>query len=127
MAQGSVLAAADLHMIGAHGIGRAMSQGYAYAAANKQVIIQQTGNTLMKALTLHQAAVLPTATAHTVTADDQYEEDITTTRIPVVEGSSRVPETPGLGVEGGRGGAAGRGRPRFATAPRVRRRDPPAR
>ena len=99
VAQGSVLAAADLHMIGAHGIGRAMSQGYAYAAANKQVIIQQTGNTLMKALTLHQAAVLPTATAHTVTADDQYEEDITTTRIPVVEGSSRVPQTPGLGVE----------------------------
>ena len=50
-------------------------------------------------MTLHQAAVLPTATAHTVTADDQYAEDITTTRIPVVEGSSRVPEAPGLGVE----------------------------
>ena len=99
VAQGSVLAAADLYMIGGHGIGRAMRQGYAYAAANKQVIVQQTGNTLMKALTLHQAAVLPTATAHTVTADDQYAQDITTTRIPVVEGSSRVPETPGLGVE----------------------------
>ena len=99
VAQGSVLAAADLYMIGGHGIGRAMRQGYAYAAANKQVIVQQTGNTLMKALTLHQAAVLPTATAHTVNADDQYADDITTTRIPVVEGSSRVPETPGLGVE----------------------------
>ena len=99
VAQGSVLAAADLHMIGGHGIGRAMRQGYAYAAANKQVIVQQTGNTLMKALTLHQAAVLPTATAHTVNADDQYAEDITTARIPVVEGSSRVPEAPGIGVE----------------------------
>ena len=99
VAQRGVLEAADLYMIGGHGIGRAMRQGYAYAAANKQVIVQQTGNTLMKALTLHQAAVLPTATAHTVTADDQYAEDITTTRIPVVEGSSRVPEEPGLGVE----------------------------
>jgi L-alanine-DL-glutamate epimerase-like enolase superfamily enzyme len=99
VAQGSVLAAADLHMIGAHGIGRAMRQGYAYAAANKQVIIQQTGNTLMKALTLHQAAVLPTATAHTVTADDQYEEDITTERIPIINGASPVPERPGLGYD----------------------------
>ena len=98
-AQRGVLEAADLYMIGARGIGRAMRQGYAYGAANKQVIIQQTGNTLMKAMTLHQAAVLPTATAHTVNADDQYAEDITTTRIPVVEGSSRVPEAPGLGVE----------------------------
>ena len=99
VAQRGVLEAADLYMIGAHGLGRAMRQGYAYAAANKQVIVQQTGNTLMKAMTLHQAAVLPTATAHTVTADDQYAEDITTTRIPVIEGSSRVPEAPGLGVE----------------------------
>ena len=47
-----VLEAADLYMIGARGIGHAMRQGYAYAAANKQVIIQQTGNTLMKAMTL---------------------------------------------------------------------------
>ncbi|MDE0221797.1 MAG: hypothetical protein OXJ90_21185 [Spirochaetaceae bacterium] len=98
-AQRGVLEAADLYMIGARGIGQAMRQGYAYAAANKQVIIQQTGNTLMKAMTLHQAAVLPTATAHTVTLDDQYADDITTTRIPVVEGSSRVPEAPGLSVD----------------------------
>lgn len=74
-------------------------KGFAYGQANIQTLIQQSGGTLMKALTLHQAAVLPTATAHTITLDDQYEADITTTRIPVIEGFSPIPEAPGLGVE----------------------------
>ena len=52
----------------------------------------------MKALTLHQAAVLPTASAHTINLDDQFESDIAE-KIPVVEGFSPVPEGPGLGVE----------------------------
>jgi hypothetical protein len=30
---------------------------------------------------------------------DQYEDDYTTQRIPVIEGFSRVPEAPGLGLE----------------------------
>jgi L-alanine-DL-glutamate epimerase-like enolase superfamily enzyme len=91
--------AADICMIGSRGIGDTLQTGFAYAKANIQVLIQQSGNTLMKALTLHQAAVLPTATAHSIVLDDQYDEDITTTRIPVVEGFARVPEAPGLGVE----------------------------
>jgi hypothetical protein len=36
---------------------------------------------------------------HSVNLDDQYEDDITTERIPVVEGSSPVPDGPGLGYE----------------------------
>jgi L-alanine-DL-glutamate epimerase-like enolase superfamily enzyme len=89
---------ADIYMIGG-GIGETLVSGFAYARANTQVLIQQSGNTLMKALSLHQAAVLPTASAHLITLDDQYEEDITTHRIPVIGGSSPVPEGPGLGVE----------------------------
>lgn len=89
---------ADIYMIGGR-IGDTLISGFAYAKANIQTLIQQSGNTLMKALTLHQAAVLPTATAHIITLDDQFEEDITRERIPVVEGFSRVPEGPGLGVE----------------------------
>ena len=58
-----------------------------------------TGGTLTKALALHMAAILPTHTAHTINLDDQYEEDITTERIPVIEGASPVPESPGLGLE----------------------------
>jgi len=89
---------ADVYMIGG-GIGRTLISGFAYARANMQALIQQSGNSLMKALTLHQAAVLPTASVHIVTLDDQYDEDITTEKIPVIAGSSPVPEGPGLGVE----------------------------
>ena len=45
------------------------------------------------------AAVLPTHTAHSVNLDDQYAEDITTERSPVIEGFSPVPEAPGLGFD----------------------------
>jgi L-alanine-DL-glutamate epimerase-like enolase superfamily enzyme len=89
---------ADIYMIGGE-IGTTLMKGFAYGQANIQTLIQQSGGTLMKALTLHQAAVLPTATAHTINLDDQYAEDITTERIPVIEGFSPVPEAPGLGVE----------------------------
>ena len=89
---------ADIYMIGG-GIGDVLTKGFAYGKANIQTLIQQSGGTLMKALTMHLAAVLPTATAHTINLDDQYEEDITTERVPVVEGFSPVPEGPGLGFE----------------------------
>lgn len=89
---------ADIYMIGGR-IGETLISGFAYGKANMQTLIQQSGNTLLKALTLHMAAVLPTATAHTITLDDQYDEEITTTRIPVIAGFSPVPEGPGLGVE----------------------------
>ena len=76
-----------------------MMCGTAAAAANTQVIMQLTGGTLMKAMTLHLMAVLPTASAHSINLDDQYEEDIATERILVIEGYSPVPEGPGLGFE----------------------------
>ena len=89
---------ADIYMIGGR-IGDTLTSGFAYGKANIQCLIQQSGNTLMKALTLHQAAVLPTASAHSITLDDQYESDITTDTIPVTEGFFPVPTGPGLGVE----------------------------
>ena len=89
---------ADIYMIGGP-IGDMMRRGAAAAAANTQVIMQLTGGTLMKAMTLHLMAVLPTASAHSINLDDQYAEDITTERIPVIEGFSPVPEGPGLGFE----------------------------
>jgi L-alanine-DL-glutamate epimerase-like enolase superfamily enzyme len=89
---------ADIYMIGGS-IGNTLISGFAYGKANIQCLIQQCGNALMKALTLHQAAVLPTATAHTVNIADQFESDIIVGEIPVIEGFSPVPEGPGLGVE----------------------------
>ena len=89
---------ADIYMIGGR-IGETMRKGFAYGQANIQTLLQQSGNTLMKAFTLHQAAVLPTATAHIITLDDQYEDDITTSQLLPTEGFCRVPEGVGLGVE----------------------------
>ena len=97
--QEALSGAADAYMVGERGIGDALARGAAHALANVQTIIQLTGGTLTKALALHMAAVMPGPIGHSVNLDDQYDEDITTGRIPVVEGSSPVPEGPGLGVE----------------------------
>lgn len=90
---------ADTYMVGESGIGDTLARGFAYGKANIQTIVQLTGDTLTKALALHMGAVLPTMTGHSINLDDQYEEDITTERIPVIEGYSPVPEGPGLGYE----------------------------
>jgi L-alanine-DL-glutamate epimerase-like enolase superfamily enzyme len=89
---------ADIYMIGGS-IGDTVATGFACGKANIQTILQFESGTLGKAMALHLAAVLPTHTAHSINLDDQYEEDYTTERIPVIEGSSPVPEGPGLGYE----------------------------
>jgi len=89
---------ADIYMLEG-GVGNTLATGFALGKANIQTIIQLTGGTLTKAMALHMAAVLPTHTAHSINLDDQYEEDVTTERIPVIAGSSPVPEAPGLGLE----------------------------
>ncbi|MBI4551045.1 MAG: hypothetical protein HY710_02145 [Candidatus Latescibacteria bacterium] len=89
---------ADLYMVGEIGIGRSIRLGFACAEANVSTVIQLTGGTLCKAMALHLGAVLPNV-SHSTNLDDQYEEDVTGGRIEVCEGSSPVPEGPGLGVE----------------------------
>lgn len=89
---------ADIYMIG-NSIGTTLALGKAYGLANIQCLLQQTGGTLSKALSLHIAAVLPSCTGHSVLCDDQYDDDITTENIPVIEGFSKVPEEPGLGIQ----------------------------
>ena len=89
---------ADIYMVGGT-IGDTLATGLACGKANIQTILQFEAGTLGKAMALHMAAVLPTHTAHSINLDDQYHEDITTERIPVIEGSSPVPDRPGLGYE----------------------------
>lgn len=89
---------ADVFMIGGT-MFDTMSAGFALARANLQVILQHESGTLGKAMALHMASVLPTHSTHSINLDDQYEEDIAMTRIPVVDGSSPVPEGIGLGVD----------------------------
>ena len=90
---------ADIYLFSGVSIGDTLMSGFACARANVQILLQLTGGTLAKALALHLAAVLPTATSHAIHLDDQYEDDVTTNRIAVVAGSSPVPDGPGLGVE----------------------------
>ena len=90
---------ADTYLFSGVSIGDTIISGFACARANAQVLLQLTGGTLTKAFALHIAAVLPTATGHSIHLDDQYEDDVTRERIPVIEGCSPVPEGPGLGVE----------------------------
>jgi L-alanine-DL-glutamate epimerase-like enolase superfamily enzyme len=80
-------------------IGLTLRRGGAWEAAHAGGLLQITGGTLTKALAMHLAAVIPACTMHTVNLDDQYEDDVTTERIPVAAGTSAVPDAPGLGVE----------------------------
>lgn len=89
---------ADLYMVGEVGIGTSFRRGFAAAAAELSTVIQLTGGTLSKALAMHLGAVLPNV-SHSVNLDDQYAEDVTGGRLEIDEGSTPVPEGPGLGVE----------------------------
>jgi L-alanine-DL-glutamate epimerase-like enolase superfamily enzyme len=97
-AQEMLQGVADTYMLGGN-IGETLSTGIMFSKVNIRTLIQITGGTLTKALALHMAAVLPTCSGHNIDLDDQYEEDITTERIPVIEGYSPVPQGPGLGYE----------------------------
>ncbi len=94
-----VAGVADIYLFSGVSVGDTLTSGFACARANVQMLLQLTGGTLAKALALHLAAVLPTATAHSIHLDDQYEGDVASERIAVVAGSSPVPDGPGLGVE----------------------------
>ena len=79
-----------------------MGFGWACSSANTPVILQEAGGggMLGKAMSLHMAAVMPTHSAHMVCLEDQYDEPMYTEhRIPVINGSSPVPEGPGLGYK----------------------------
>jgi len=89
---------ADLYMVGENGLATTMQRGFACAELNLSTVIQLTGGTLSKAFAMHIGAVLPNV-SHSTNLDDQYDEDVTGGRLEVAEGSSPVPEGPGLGVE----------------------------
>jgi len=90
---------ADIYMLES-GVGNMLTTGFAFGKGNIQTLIQLTGGTLTKAFALHMAAVLPTHTAHTINLDDQYAEgEDVAPLIPVIAGSSTVPQGPGLGID----------------------------
>lgn len=80
-------------------IGELLDQATTMGRLGYQVIFQLCGGTLAKSMAMHIACTMPTATGHSIHLDDQVDEDFTLSRIPVVEGFSRVSEEPGLGVD----------------------------
>lgn len=89
---------ADLYMIGEQGIPGAIKRAWTCAEANLGCVIQLTGGTLSKAMAMHLGAVVPNL-SHSTNLDDQYDEDATGGRLEVAEGTTPVPEEPGLGVD----------------------------
>jgi hypothetical protein len=92
---------ADIYMLSG-GFDDVMGFGWATANANIAVLLQEGGGggTLGKAMSLHMASVLPSHSAHLICLDDQYDEDIySSKRIPTINGASPVPRGPGLGYE----------------------------
>ena len=89
---------ADLYMVGEVGFGNSIRIGFTAASSELSTVIQLTGGTLSKAFAMHIGAVLP-AVSHSVNLDDQYAEDVTSQRLEVDEGSTPVPDKPGLGIE----------------------------
>jgi L-alanine-DL-glutamate epimerase-like enolase superfamily enzyme len=89
---------ADAYMLGGSMFDM-MSAGFALGRANLQVILQHESGTLGKAMAMHMGCVMPTHTSHSINLEDQYEEDVTTATIPIVDGSSPVPTGIGLGFE----------------------------
>jgi len=89
---------ADLYMIAEHGIPEAIKRAWTCAEANVGCVIQLTGGTLSKAMAMHLGAVVPNL-SHSTNLDDQYDESVTGGRLEVDEGSTPVPEGPGLGVD----------------------------
>ena len=89
---------ADLFMLGEIGIGTSIKRGYAASLANLSTVVQITGGTLSKAMAMHLSAVIPNV-SHSTNLDDQYEEDVTGGRLEVADGSTPVPEGPGLGID----------------------------
>jgi L-alanine-DL-glutamate epimerase-like enolase superfamily enzyme len=89
---------ADLLMIGEMGIGTSIKRGYAASVANLSTVIQLTGGTLSKAMAMHLGAVIPKV-SHSINLDDQYEDDGSGSRLQVCDGSTPVPEEPGLGID----------------------------
>ncbi len=89
---------ADIYIIQGR-LQRSLLRANACAAAGAACVLQVTGGTLAKAFSMHLAAAVPCDVSHTIDLDDQYAEDITPVRLPVINGSSPVPDGPGLGVE----------------------------
>jgi galactonate dehydratase len=76
-----------------------MQQGAVCAATEKPFWLQQVGTGLTAAFSLHFAAVLEWAKWPAVNCHQLYENDLLKTKLVVKEGTTEIPDAPGLGVD----------------------------
>ena len=69
------------------------------AKAGKPLWLQQVGSGLTAAFSLHFAAVLPAATWAAVNCHQLYQNDLLKRTFTVENGTTAIPEEPGLGFE----------------------------
>lgn len=89
----------DGYMAGHAAIGLATKAAAIAEATHTPFMLQQGGGTINQAFLAHEAAVFKMAVLDHVNLDNLYKDDVTTARIPVVDGSIAVPQGPGLGVQ----------------------------
>lgn len=88
----------DGYMAGHAPIGLGLKLGAVAAMADTPIMYQQCGGTINRAFLAHEVAVVRMATIDHVDLCHLWREDVTVESLPVVGGSVRVPEGPGLGV-----------------------------
>jgi L-alanine-DL-glutamate epimerase-like enolase superfamily enzyme len=81
------------------GASSVLREGTVCGVFEKPFWLQQVGSGLTAAFSMHLTAVLSHATWPSVSCHQLYEEDLLSNPIKVVEGSAKVPDGPGLGVD----------------------------
>lgn len=89
----------DGYMAGHAPIGTALKMGAVAEMADTPIMYQNAGGTINQAFLAHEVAVVRMATIDHVDLCHLWQEDVTTASMPVLGGSVRVPDGPGLGVE----------------------------
>ena len=91
---------ADAYMLGHSKIGDAVRRAGLFAANESPFMLQNTGSDITRAMNVHMMAAFPSASFHFVNATTEVSsERFVTEPLDPINGSIRVPEQPGLGVE----------------------------
>ncbi len=88
----------DGRLFGHSPVGSAIKSSAIAEACGKPFMLQQIGGTINQAFLAHEAAVFKMATLDHVNGCSLWKDDVTVETMPVVGGSVKVLEKPGIGV-----------------------------
>ena len=102
------------------GASRVINNGTIAATANKPFWLQLVGTGITATWAMHLAAVLSHARWPSINCNNLYEEGLVTPGVKVENGSAKIPEAPGMGVELDEDAVE-----RYRIEPLKQRREPP--